>query len=539
MPNKSDMLLQAPNSIDVDRPEHGVDTRFLLGYPRLERQSATDTDAEVAHNAALGIPPENLPTYVAGITIAPEPTDPIADVKRAELFRSHTGMNVITGGRVSNYLRGNFDTRVLDGAASFQVVDQTFEPIPGQAGKSKPGLSYFRLGKPEPTLLDTDGKPLPATGDRLRDQKYASGIGMFSDGSLDIWTKKAITLHSSSTINLVADGKHEVTNGDNYKATYSYVNEEDEEKVKEGHLKPQQVARKITSVAYERHGLTGHYEQKFERAQSLGFNSENKGEVAFSSKYEMGLGAKIDNSYSLEFGTSVSGKIELKKSYELEIGKHGAIFHGTAGKWITEDDHSVRAAQEIKLSVDPTADLTFNAAASRFRELAFVSGAAQLAAMTTYNGILFDWSTKPLSPASASDMEHKGADEIDNEHNLKSALDAGMKLYESCAITGMVVAAASALVAALRAKSLGMPSVNPLAPTITVTNSYIELKVNTTTLTIGAMGITSSAPIIATHAVQANVNAAQVGHQPGGPLPVVPPPPSAALLADLADMMDE
>src|SRR5262249_2747771 len=140
----------------------------------------TVSDITAARAALDRIPLDGKPAYDEhDKPLPPALSDPLADVKRALGYSPATGAEVITGARFKAYLKSGLDTRVGDGAVLFQAVDQDFRDTDGSA---RPGLSYLRLGKPEAQLTDAAGSAPPRPLDRLMDQKYASGIGMFSDG---------------------------------------------------------------------------------------------------------------------------------------------------------------------------------------------------------------------------------------------------------------------------------------------------------------------------------------------------------------------
>ncbi|RDJ21037.1 hypothetical protein DWF00_07385 [Bosea caraganae] len=477
MVTNSDMLFQATDSADVDQPllganqpAVGIDTRLRLGYPRLTEQGTTETDAQIARSAAAGIPAENLPTYTNDVTTAPALTDALADVKRALMFTPHTGASFITGGRFSGYLKSNFDVRVLDGAALFQVVDQTFEADPDNAGKFKPGLNYLRVGKPEPKLTGQDGKPLERGSDLLMDQKYEPGIGLYSDGELNVWTKRDINLYTNKSFNVIADEKAIEIVGENYEVTYEYPSEDDEKRVKEGKAKPGEVDRKIVAVEMKRKGVTGWYKQEFKRGMSLDFSAANKGDVSFNSSYGVSVGAKIDHSIGLAYETSISGKIELSKSWGIEIGGEGAVSKGTAGRWTQNDQNTISANEKITLKVRDLGSLPFQTAATAYKVAAYAATAAQMGAFLAYNATLLVTSAQKLGPAGADEAEP------DNAHGLRTDLDAGIYMYESCALLSAVTAAAGAVLAAVQARNLQVPVEDPLAPRIDITSTGMVLR---------------------------------------------------------------
>lgn len=503
---KSDVLFQSTDSVDIDRPKLSVDTRLRLGYPRLTAQGSTETDATIARNAAKGIPAANMPAHSGDVTTAPALTDTLADVKRALMFTPHTGASLTSGGSFSAYLGSNFDVRVLDGAMLVQAVDQDF-PDPADSTKSKPGLSYLRVGKPEPKLLDSDGKPLGRDSDPLQDEKYKPGIGLYTDGELNVWSRGGdINLTTNRSYNVTSDEKAIEVVGESYEVTYEYPNEEDEKKVKEGKAKPLEVERKIVAVDMKRKGVTGWYKQEFKRGLSLDFSAANKGEVSFSSSYGVSMGAKIDHGLSLGFETSVSGKIELSKSWGIEIGEHGAIYKGTAGRWTQENQRNIAANEKITIKVDPLGALPFETAAKVYKVVAYAANAAQMAVMLAYNAALLDSSLGKLSPAAAGEAEP------DNKHDLRTRLDAGIHMYESCALASALTAAAGAVLAAVQARNLQVPIPNPTAAKIVVTTSGIRLQCGTSSITLTSSGIKLSGPTIESNGSMVTTAAAVVNH---------------------------
>jgi hypothetical protein len=242
---------------------------------------------------------------------------------------------------------------------------------------------------------------------------------------------------------------------------------------------------------------------------SLDFSAANKGEVSFDSSYGVSVGAKIDHSIGLAYETSISGKIELSKSWGIEIGGEGAVSKGTAGRWTQSDQNTISANEKITLKVRDLGSLPFQAAAKVYKVAAYAATAAQMGAFLAYNATLLVTSAQTLGPA--------GSDEADpdNAHGLRTKLDAGIHMYESCALLSAVTAAAGAVLAAVQARALQVPVNDPTAPRIVVTGAGIQLKCGLSSISLTPSGIKISGPMIESNGSQVTTAAMVVNHYAG------------------------
>lgn len=525
MPNlKSDMLLEAREVLDYHDDDVVTNTRMRFGYPRVDTIGTTASDFTLTKQIIESLPSDGRPRFGnRNEALPPESSDKLADVKRALAFKPATGVSFVSGARFDVYLKNNFETRVADGAAIMQVVD--FDAGIDADGKKVPGLTYLRLGKPEQVLKDTENNALSREADLLKDQKYEPGIGLFSDGALNVWTRQPINLRSSKAVNIVADEKSEEIIGENYSATYEYMSEDDEKRIKKGEVKPQEVERKIVGVEMKRKGAAGWYHQDFKRSQTLDFSVANKGDISLSAAFGMSMGAKIDHSIALGFETSFSGKVELSKSFGIELGEHGAVFKSTAGSWTQSKDHTVSANNSITLKVNDLGSLPFQTAATAYKMASAVAIAAQTTALTFYNLKLTTSSGKPLSARSEADKD-KTAEELDDANGLKATLDSGMKLYEAMVLLSAITGAAGATLAALQAAYLRAPIVDPMAPSIVVDRTKIVLRCGGNGIEIGPTGVRIA--VVGTVEIggpTVNINSPAINNNPVPAIPIPPPLP--------------
>ena len=336
-PTTSNTLWDVPNNSNYRiSTRAAVDTRFRLGYPMLPPQgppppvNGVASDLKFARNVMTGLPASSLPAYPSDTDdtpLAPDASDPFADVKRSLSYSPSTGINFITGASFTTYLRNNFDTRIGDGAVLFRAVDQSFS----QDGVTKPGLTYFRLGKPEPRLTNAANVQYERADDQLTDQKYKSGIGIFSDGGINAWTRDPINMRSDEAINLIAPSYCLSTYGESLIVSYEIDDDKDIERINAGDLTDQDVNRRIINVNALRSTPLGWYRQIFDRGRNLNYSTSNKGEFSIGASYGLSVGAKFEHSIAVSFGTSLAGKVEINDGFGIEIGASGAAFKGFSG----------------------------------------------------------------------------------------------------------------------------------------------------------------------------------------------------------------
>lgn len=496
MPTENDLLLQASDSIETGDGSAAIDTRLRIGSPRRVLLGTTQTDAQIAHDVALGLPPANLPAYVDGLTAEPDASDPLGPVKRAQMFTPRIGVNLTSGGHFNAYLRQSFDARVIDGQILWQAVDHDFKP-------GVPGLSYLRLGKPEKKADGTAGDPeADLATEPLAGQKFTSGIGIFSDGTLNAWTKQEIKLVSDEKIKLVSRDLHTEYDGENYTVSYELKNLSDEKNVKSGEKKATSFSRKIVSVDFRRKLGAAWYQQTLKYNWSLAFNAALKGDVAFSASYALSVGAKIDQSYALSYACSLSGKAGFAVSYEQQVGPSGSVYKGNAGYYSAVKNHDIKASDTITFQIAQAFMLKSSIEGADFKSLTKASMAAQLLAMSLYNAVVL------------------GMAGDNKEAELRKALDHGAILYAAATSLSLITAAFGALQAYsenVRLKAArSVPAIPPPAalPTITLKSTEIELKIGASSIKMTPLGVWIEGTQIFANGSVINHNAPAINHNP-------------------------
>jgi len=516
---ESDSLWESGAATDYHDTSRTAVSRVRIGYPRLTQIETTNSDLATAR-AALTALGAGLPTYGNdGAPVSPETDDPLADVKRALAFRPSTGVSLISGARFASYLRSNSETRIADGAAIFNVVDQSFVPNPNVPTTTRPGLSYLRLGKPEPKLLDASNTPLTREADLLMDQKYGAGIGLYSDGGLSAWTRQPMRLRSDGNIHI--DAANIRINGSFFgltsygpstTATYEIDDENDINLINAGLTSDQSVKRKIINLNLLRNTSLGWYRQIFDRGKTLTFATANKGDFTTSSQYALNVGAKFEHTLSVGLSTEFSGKISASKSFLIDIGTGGATFKHPFGTWIKDMSYEVQADTSITIGLTGVDSVAMETPMKIYSGVLHAAIAVQMVAFLAYNSALADRADRPITSDDTADADGK----YDDTHGLRDALDDGLKVYEAAIALSVITAAAGCIMAALQAGLSSMSCMIPaMTPTLKITALGIELSCGPSSLKIGYDGIEmSGAARIVTSAPTVSQMSPSISHLP-------------------------
>lgn len=491
---ESDSLWESGAVNDYHAPARTAVSRVRIGYPRLTQINSTNTDLATARAALTGLDATKLPTYGNDCSpISPDTDDAFADVKRALAYRPSTGLSLISGARFASYLRSNSETRVADGSVIFNVVDQAFAPDPAVPARTRPGLSYLRLGKPEAQLLDAGNQPLPRPADQLMDQKYGSGIGLYSDGGLRAWARQPIALRSDDGISI--DGAKIRINGSFFgltsygpstSVTYEIDDENDINQINAGLASDQTVKRKIINMNMLRRTPIGWYRQIFDRGKTLTYTTANKGDFTTSAQYALNVGAKFEHTLSVGLSTEFSGKISASKSFLIDIGTGGAVFKHPFGTWIKDMSYEVQADTSIVIGLTGVDSVAIETPMKVYSGVLHAAIAIQMVAFLAYNSALADRADRPITSADVPDADGK----FDDVHGLRDALDEGREVYEAAIALSVLTAAAGCIMAALQAHLSVVKNLAPaMLPTIKVTALGIELSCGPSALKIGYDGI--------------------------------------------------
>ncbi len=524
---RSDMIFDAPGVTDYQNPTHTADNRLRVGYPRLETLGSTPTDLATARQITAPMPEDRRPDYEAnGVFKAPLTSDAYADVKRALAYVPATGIVFFTGARFETYTLGNFESRVVNGAITLQAVDQTFPPPPDPANAAsaepaaeqpKPVLSYLRLGKAEPALLDADGNPLARRFDQMMDQKYVSGVGLFSDGGFNAWTRDTMNLRSNKAVNINGSAVVITSYGEANIVTYAIDKDDDNARINAGEIVDLDVNRKIININWLRPTALGWYRQIFDRSRALTFSTANKADFGIASSYGLGVGAKFEHSLAIGLSTEYSGKIGINKGFSVEIGATGAVFKHPFGAWTQEAEAELTGDMSVKLGISGIDTLPIKTGMKVFSGLLHASVAAQTLAFTTYNAVLAGSADRVLTAADA-----QAGGEGDNAHGMQSAFDKGIQIYEAAIALSAITAAAGCVMAAFQAVWARTRPPNLLTPTLELDMTGIKLRHGLACLEISQAGITLHAGPgmpLSLGGLTINQHAAAINH-----LPPIPPP---------------
>lgn len=484
-PTKSDFVIEVPNAVDPLHPERPVNSRLRLGHP-VETTPGRATLGEVAFARSImdQVPADRLPAGGSEAFVAPAPLDANADVKRTLSFQPGAGLAAFTGGSSLTYARYNVETRVADGAVSLAAVDQAFVPDPAKPGETKPGLSYLRIGKPEAKLTDADGKPLERRFDRLMDQKYSSGVGLFSDGALFAWTQKSLNFRSDEAFYVTTPAYSLSQYGESRIISYELANKDDIARVNAGDFADVDVDRKIMNVNWLRPTEMGWYRQIFDRSRALSYTTSNKGDVGAGAAYSLGVGAKFEHTASVGLGTSYAGKVDVNKGFSIDIGATSATFKHPFGAWTQDFTAELSGMTSVKLGVAGVDSIAIDGFIKGYSIALHVAVAAQTAAFAAYNGVLAARADQKLTGA---DSQNKG----DDTHGLLSALEDGVKIYEAAISLSAITCAAGITLAAVQAawSAARVKKVVAETPSIEMDHTGIVMKHGTSVIRISPAGI--------------------------------------------------
>lgn len=501
----NDQLWEVAGSTDTDDPNLLVDTRVRNGYPRLQAIGTTATDLAAAIKATAGIDAGLLPSYDANkAPVPPATSDRLADVKRALAYVPATGLSVFTGARFASYLGGSSETRVVDGAVLFNAVDQSFAPDPADAATTRPGLSYLRLGKPEAVVKDSDGKPLARRFDQMMDQKYGSGIGLFSDGGLNAWTRQPMNLRSNQAVNINGSQVVITSYGENTIVTYQIKDKDDIARINAGETVDVAVDRSIVNISSLRSTDLGWYKQTYDRGRALTYSTANKGDYGIGAAYALSVGAAFTHSIAANLATEFAGKVEVSKGFGVEVGATGATFKHPFGSWSLENTAELSAGRKVTLSISGVDALPIKVAMATYSAVLHAAVAAQSLAFTSYNAVL----------AGSADRTLKDGDS-DDQHGMLTVFDKGVLIYELAISLSAASCAAGCVMAAIQAVWASARKPLPGMPIIELTPTGMELTCGLSGISISNLGVTINGPIVTINSNQINNNAATINNNLG------------------------
>lgn len=509
-----------------------LNKRFSVDVPQAHDPS--NTTADVDSYFRIGSPldrVDNAPTHEDSLATsiwsaaetAPDKTADQVNVKRALQFSNAAGFAFLTQGRFLKYLNGNDDTRIADGSFLVNVVDQPPAPASNStttnSSSSTPSkLSYLRLGKAEAQLYDTDGTTkLPKLYDRLKDVKYDSGIGMYTDGTTNVLSKGAISFRSSTAFFINARSFSVTSYGERFNISYYIPNPDDVDKINDGQVDDQDVTRSYQNINWLRHTPIGWYTQVFDRTRALNFSLANTGSFSIGSAYTLGIGAKFDHSVSANLVTSLSGTVKFEKAFAIELGHGLPTVKGPSGEFNEDYEKLLRADASLLLSVSDVTDVPWRTGIKAAEIAMEVAVLAQTTAFTLYDAVLAGEADQKLTSA---DIEVPL--ELENSR-FRSSFDAGITVYETALSLSAVTAALGILIYAVQKLRARAQVQLPVTPSIEITKTGITLKSGACSIAMTSTGITISGGLnVMVGAGTITLSASSVGH---GPLFLIPPPP--------------
>lgn len=495
-PNKR-FSVDVPQAHDPSAPSADVDSYFRVGSPLDRGNNASTHEDDIAT------------TIWSLAETAPDKAADQVNVKRALQFSNAAGFAFLTQGRFLKYLKGNDDTRIADGSFLVNVVDQSSSP---------PKLSYLRFGKPEAQLYDTDGTTkLPKLYDRLKDIKYDSGIGMYTDGTTNVLSKGAISFRSSTAFFINARSFSVTSYGERFNISYYIPDPSDVDKINDGQVDDQDVTRSYQNINWQRHTPMGWYTQVFDRTRALNFSLANTGAFSIGSAYTLGVGAKFDHSVSANLVTSLSGTVKFEKAFAIELGHGLPTVKGPSGEFNEDYEKLLRADASLLLSVSDVTDVPWRGAIKAAEIAMEVAVLAQTTAFTLYDAVLAGEADQKLT---SSDIEVPL--DLENQR-FKSSFDAGITVYETALSLSAVTAALGILIYAVQKLRARTQVQLPPTPSIEITKTGITLKSGACSIIMTNTGITVMGGLnVLIGAGNIALSASSVGH---GPLFLIPPPP--------------
>lgn len=462
-PGAVDMLFEVVDAADPNAPGAAIDSRLRLGAARRDI-GPTRTEAQLVQHVLEAIPAEQRPTFSGDHTVLPAPDDARADVKRSLRHDGPTGFGLVTNGQLLKYLGKDEVSRILDGSFRIYAVDQAGGPV----------LSYLRVGKAEPKLgTDANGAPvegsgteLPKTKDRSKDTKYASGIGLYTEGQIQAYSKGTTNMRSSAPFCITAPSIILTSYGERWIASYD-IGDADIERVNAGDIDDTQVDRTIVNLDWRHKQPDGWYTQMYDRGKRLDFSTSHKGEVSTSLKYSLALGLAFNHTYSAGLETGYAATVEVKGSSGVKVvtGGFDSEFFGKKGSIFESVDLTGNGS--VKITCGDLIGATMMKTMEGFSIATRVAVAAQSSAFLAYEAAL----------AAKANMTVDRSQDPNTElavHGFQDAFKAGPAIYDAAIGTSALITAAGLLLAAVQAAKSVLP--DPLgAPKLEMTPFTIKL----------------------------------------------------------------
>jgi hypothetical protein len=481
-PQSADLTLEVPNAYDASVPTTGIETRLRLGTARRDR-GASRTEADLVRQVLAALPEDQRPEFSGDVTVLPASSDARADVKRSLRFDGPSGLAVITNGDLLKYLGSDEVSRILDGSFRVYAVDQA---------SGAPKLSYLRLGKPEPTLgTDADGKPvegsgtqLPKRDDRSKDTKYSSGVGIYTEGDIQGYSKGKTSLRASGPFYINSRGYVLTSYGERKAVSYDINSESDLNAINAGEIDDTDVERTLINVDWRYKRPDGWYTQVYDRGKRVDFYTSHKGEIGTSVKYGLSLGLSFNHAFAAGLDSGYAAMVEVKGGHGVKVTSNGFETDLGFGKFQVAESHEVSANDAVEISCARLVDVGMTKIMKGFSIAVRVSVAAQNAAFIAYEAAL----------AARANMTLKGgqtADDLmaEDHHGFQTAFEQGPKVYNAAVALSAITCTAGILLAAVQAAMSKAPDPGT-TPKIKMTPFAMVISAGpATSITLNAFGI--------------------------------------------------
>jgi hypothetical protein len=485
--NISDLLIEVPNARDPSALAKLVDSRLRVGSPRTD-QGSTRTDAQFVENMQAALPRAQRPDFRNGTTVLPDSTDPHADVKRSLRWDAPAGFALLTTGQLAKHLGGGEVSRIFNGSFRVYAVDQ---------GDSGPSLSYLRVGKAEPPLgTDGQGKPVEGEGsgitavpklyDRSRDTKYTSGVGVYTQGEINVYSKGKTAFRTSGPYYIFSRGYVLTSYGERKAVSYDIKHERDVQRLNDGEIDDTQVERTLINIDWRYKRPDGWYTQTYDRGKRVDFYTSHKGEVGTSVKYGLSLGLAFNHTIAAGLDTGYSATVEVKGASTVKVTENGFESDTVFGKSATAASAEIEGHDSVSIQCGSFVALGMMATMKSFSTVVRAAVAAQNAAFLLYEASLAGQADRTLDASQTT-----GDLEVEHHYGFKDAFEAGPAVYNTAIALSAVTCAAGILLAAVQAVYAKAPDVG-LTPKIAMTPWDMTLSVGPTKIELDMIGISFS-----------------------------------------------
>ena len=446
-----DLLMEVVKARESGPPVRPIDSRLRIGASRKDGRGSTRTDAAFIQYILRAIPEAQRPTFSNGTTTLPPHDDQHADVKRSLSYTAPTGISFASEGHLSKYLGGDEVTRIVDGSFRVYAIDQN-----GGA----PKLSYLRLGKPEQQLTmevnvnspGASGEPVPKRYDRSRDTKYTSGVGVYTQGDIQVYSANKTAFRASGPFYINSRGYVLTSYGERRATSYDINSQADLNDINAGLIDDTSVDRTLINVDWRHKRADGWYTQVYDRGKRVDFYTSNKGEVGTSAKYALSMGLVFNHSISAGLDTGYAATVEVKGSSVVKVTSNGVSSETPFGTCSLSDSLSLTGNSSVEIGCADVATIALSGTTKVFANVMRAAVVAQNAAFLAYEVALAAKANMTLNASQLADDLH-----AEDAHGFETAFNAGPDIYNAAIGLSAITCAAGILLAAVQAAAMKVP----------------------------------------------------------------------------------